>query len=292
METDRHASDGDDRHGYSYGEDPLEAAGTGGPRAADSGAADVADPAGAAASADPADGADPSTGTHPATGPRDATAPRAVLRPIPEGFPTPPPRPARPNRRPAPPPEQPATSGRPRGLLIAGISLAAVLLLIVVVGGGVLAVRSFSSADPAPSAAEDPGSPSTAEQSGPGSTEIGEVVLTEVSTEVGVRSIGGSSSRMDPEGEFVIVTFEVENPSSTALRIGDNVSLETADGTFPADHDATLEHTAGSTAFGVIPPDGSQIFHAVFDVPIGAEPTGLHLDLADIGESGTLPLGG
>ncbi|WP_394215182.1 hypothetical protein [Brachybacterium vulturis] len=264
METDRHPSDGDDQHGYSYGGDPLEAA----------------------------DGADPSTGAHPDTDPRGATAPRAVLRPIPEGFPTPPPRPARPNRRPAPPPEQPAPSGRPRGLLLAGISLAAVLLLILVVGGGVLAVRSFSPADPAPSAAGEPGSPSTAEQSGPGSTEVGEVALTEVSTEVGVRSVGGSSSWEDPEGEFVIVTFEVENPSSSTLRIGDNVSLETADGTYPVDREATLEHTAGSTAFGVIPPAGSQTFHAVFDVPIGAEPTGLHVDLADIDESGTLPLGG
>ncbi|MDN5899539.1 MAG: hypothetical protein L0H74_05670, partial [Brachybacterium sp.] len=121
--TDRHASDGEERNGesvspahdgstaadgsaahepgpphpsdtsqeeYGYGEDPLEAAGTGGPRAADSGSAPTDAATAGTAGAD--DGAEPDPGADPATGLRSATAPRAVLRPVPEGFPTPPPR--------------------------------------------------------------------------------------------------------------------------------------------------------------------------------------------------------
>src|SRR5699024_5962331 len=87
-------------------------------------------------------------------------------------------------------------------------------------------------------------------------------------------------------------TFEVDNPTATGVQIGSgDVGLESADGTFPADKEATLAHTAESTAFSVVPPEASMTFHAVFDVPVGTEPTGLHLDPVQIGESGTLPLG-
>ncbi|MGO1199070.1 MAG: hypothetical protein ACTMKY_04155 [Dermabacteraceae bacterium] len=307
METDRHASDGEDRLGrsgstahdastaaaqdesapadpthadsdsraYAYGEDPLETAGSG---------------------AEPGPADDPATGLHSATGLRGATAPRAVLRPVPEGFPTPPPRPARPNRRPAPRTEASAAPTRHRPLLLAGLAVTAVLLLIVVVGGGILAVRSFSSsgspADPAPPAADEPGPQDAPDQTGLGSTEIGGVVVTEVSTEVGVRGVGDPSSRREPDGEYVIITFAVDNPTPTPIRIGDNVSLETADGTYPVDREATREHTADTSDYDLVPSEGSTTFHAVFDAPIGTDPIGLHLELDDLGENGTLPLSG
>lgn len=340
METDRHATDGEDRRGepaaddstetdgpstpgretahttppetapsrpgadaheYGYGEDPLAAAGTDGPRAADSGSAAPSDPAAAPegstgpdGDAAPAPAEDPATGTHSATGLRSATAPRAVLRPIPEGFPTPPPRPARPNRRPAPKPDPAAEPRRPRPLLIVGIAAAAALLLVVVVGGGLLAIRALSPAEepaaPAASEGQDPSGSADAGESG--SVDIGGVVVTEVSTEVGVRAVGDSGSRIEPEGEFVIVTFEVENPTTTGVQIGGDLGLESADEVFPVDEEATRAHEAESAAFSVVPPDGSNTFHAVFDVPIGTDPTGMVLDLVQIGESGTLPLDG
>ncbi|MDN5901002.1 MAG: DUF4352 domain-containing protein, partial [Brachybacterium sp.] len=140
--------------------------------------------------------------------------------------------------------------------------------------------------------ADDPGTHTSPDQSGSGSIEIGEVVVTETSTEVGVRAVGGPNSRTEPEGEFVIVTFEVENPTSSGIQIGDNVSLETTDETYPVDREATRAHPADSADYGLIPPGGSATFHAVFDVPIGAVPTGLHLELVETGESGTVPLSG
>ncbi|ASK65015.1 hypothetical protein CFK39_03330 [Brachybacterium avium] len=297
METDRHASDGQERddvpvppardgssaadgsarpapgpqqhsdasYEYGYGEAPLEAAG-------------------------PDRGPEPEPGVDPGTGTRPATAPRAVLRPIPEGFPTPPPRPARPNRRPAPKPEPAAERARPRRLLIAGIAVAAVLLLIIVVGGAFLALRSLSPSGPAE--AEGPGPSSSPVRAGPASAEIGGVVVTEMRTEIGVRAVGGPSSRTEPEGEFIIVTFEVDNPTSAGVQIGTNVSLETADETYPVDSAATRDHPADSADYGLVPPGGSETFHAVFDVPIGSAPTGLHLELVETGESGTVPLSG
>lgn len=155
-------------------------------------------------------------------------------------------------------------------------------------------MRALSpSAPAAPVASEDQASPSSADAGASGGTEIGGVIVTEVSTEVGVRAVGDSSSRLEPEGEFVVVTFEVDNPTATGVQIGSgDVELESADGSFPADQEATLAHTAESTAFSVVPPEASMTFHAVFDVPVGTEPTGLHLDLVQIGESGTLPLEG
>lgn len=170
------------------------------------------------------------------------------------------------------------------------------LLLIVVIGGGILAVRSFSSsgspADPAPPAADEPGPQDAPDQTGLGSTEIGGVVVTEVSTEVGVRGVGDPSSRREPDGEYVIITFAVDNPTPTPIRIGDNVSLETADGTYPVDREATREHTADTSDYDLVPSEGSTTFHAVFDAPIGTDPIGLHLELDDLGENGTLPLSG
>ncbi|HEX7350259.1 hypothetical protein [Brachybacterium sp.] len=311
---------------YGYGEAPLAAAGADGPRAADSGtgAAEPAPPGSADAHApatglspatgspsteDPATGdpatagdptdpdASPATGLHSATGVRGttalrgATAPRAVLRPVPEGFPTPPPRPARPNRRPAPKLEEAGSPKRRSGLLIAGVSLAAVLLLVVVVGGGILAIRSFSSAgssDPAPSAQE---SEAPEGAGAPGDLQLAEVTFTEVSTEVGVRSVGVSQNAVEPEGEFIIVTFEVDNRSDVGVSMLENLTLETTDGTQPVDVEATGLHQADSSGATIVQSGATTNVHAVFDVPIGAEPEGLHITLNTLDEAGTLPLG-
>lgn len=273
---------------YDYGDIPLEPAGAGGPSAADGGASEGAHPV-----------SDHDPGSVPATGVPTGTAPRAVLRPVPEGFPTPPPRPARPNRRPAPAPDASAPSSRPRALVIAGIVAAIVLLLAVAVGGGVLALRSLPSSAPAASdpvasdpAASDPAGPDPAPA---GTARIGEITVEEVSTEVAVRAVGDSGARLEPEGEFVIITFTVRNPTDQVLTVSDNMTLETADGAgHAADQDAGAAHVTPSRPYGLVPVGGDSTFHAVFDVPIGAEPTALRLDFrsnADAGE-GTLPLGG
>ena len=277
-------------HAYEYGESPLEAAGDGGLRAADSGstAERPAVPGAPEDEADPAPGAPPSSETGPTTAMRGGTAPRAVLRPVPEGFPTPPPRPARPNRRPAPTPGTAPGPGPRRGLLIAAIALAAVLVLIVAVGGGILAVRALTSDDPQGGAA-----PSGSASAGTGEVQLGEVTVTEVSTEVGVRSVGEGSTAVEPEGEFVIVTIEVANGSEAGVSIRENVTLETADGqSIAADADAGRVHVADTEHFGLLGAGDTESFHMVYDVPIGSTPAALQLDLVTIGESGELPLAG
>lgn len=326
METDRYASGGDDlpgrsdagatapgsheSHEYGYGQTPLDPAGTGGARAADSGTAERDVPSATSPAAESstddaraADGgtsaagsvASPETSQVPATGTRPVTAlrtaPRAVLRPVPEGFPTPPPRPARPNRRPAPPQEPlPARKSR-RGLLIAGISVIAVLLLVVVIGGGVLAVRALSPAAPAESSPA-PATGTAQESDGPGQVQVGEVTLTEVSTEIGVRKVGDPGSAMEPEGEYIVVVFEVDNPGDRGVDIADLVELEAADGqTYAPDSAASANFVADSRPFGVVGPDSTDTFHKVYDVPIGTQPTGLHFTFSTLNETGTLPLG-
>ncbi|MGP9583242.1 MULTISPECIES: hypothetical protein [unclassified Brachybacterium] len=327
METDRDASGGDDLpgrpvpstpspepHDYGYGQTPLDAAGTGGARAADSGIAEDDAPSAAfdadeAPAADfsageetsaavPGAPADSGTGQVPATGIRPVTAlrtaPRAVLRPVPEGFPTPPPRPARPNRRPAPPKEALPAGRSRRGLLIAGISVIAVLLLVVIVGGGVLAFRALSPAAPAAgsSAPSAPATGTAQDPAGPGQVQIGEVTITEVSTEIGVRKVGTPGSTMEPEGEYIVVIFEVENPRDTSVDIAELVELEAGDGqTYAPDSDASANFVADSRPFGVVSPESTATFHKVYDVPIGTQPTGLHFTFSMVDEAGTLPLG-
>lgn len=283
METDRHASDGHARGGENASGTPHEAHQASGADSSDS------SEAGAPAHEYGYDET-PGTDLRSATDQRRLTAPRAVLRPIPEGFPTPPPRPARPNRRPAPKGEPAGAPARPRRLLIAGIALAAVLALVVVIGGGILMIRSLSPigsevADPSAPASEQPAAPAQ-----PGQVELGGVTLTEVSTEVGVRSVGARSTAIEPEGEFIVVAFEAENQDSAALEISQNVTLETAEGTHAPDDQATGAYVADSRPYGVVAPGESVAFHLVFDVPIGTQPTGLRVDLAGLDESGTLPL--
>lgn len=283
MEIDRHASEGNDRSGEDATAAPQEAY-----------QATPQDGPEASGEEAPAHeyGYDetPATDLRSATAQRKLTAPRAVLRPVPEGFPTPPPRPARPNRRPAPQGGPGSVPARPRGLLIAGISVAAVLALVVAIGGVLLVVRSLAPAesevaDPAAPASEAPADPAQS-----GQAQLGEVALTEVSTEVGVRSVGTRPAPIEPEGEFIVVAFEAENQDSDALEITQNVTLETADGTHEPDGEATGAYTADSRAYGLVEPGETEAFHAVFDVPIGTRPTALHFNLSSIGEAGTLPL--
>ncbi|MGP9538760.1 DUF4352 domain-containing protein [Brachybacterium sp. AOP43-C2-M15] len=292
METDRDArAEGDRPDGHDL---PSETGTSHSPAPAPGNGADpvTGDAPETSASPHHDDGQDYDYDGAPATGLHPATAPRAVLRPVPEGFPTPPPRPALPNRRPAPRSE-PSASPRPRrGLLIAAASLVAVLVLAIAVGGGILAVRALSADGPqdppAASGTEEPAAPS-----GAGQVQIGEVAVTEVSTEVGLRSVGTDGTAVEPEGEYVVVTFAIDNRSSAGVEVLDNVTLLTADGeSVRADREAGQAHVADSSHFGVVEPDGTATFHMVYDVPIGTEPTGLQLDLSAIGESGELPLDG
>lgn len=229
----------------------------------------------------------------PATGVRGSTTPRAVLRPIPEGFPTPPPRRV-PRRRPERVPD-PEPARRGRGPLLAAIVLGAVVVLVLGVGGLVLAVRGLGGQD-APGAA---GSPSAAEApadedpsgAAPGEATVGGFALTEERTEVGVRRVGSGSVTREPEGEYVIVTVEVENRTDVPLDALEGVRLETADGELHSpDRQAGQVLVADSHAFGITPTGESRRYHKVFDVPIGSEPVSLHVSVLD--EAGELPLGG
>ncbi|GLI30772.1 MULTISPECIES: DUF4352 domain-containing protein [Brachybacterium] len=228
------------------------------------------------------------------TGVQGVTAPRAMLRPVPEGFPTPPPRPAVPNRRPAKVQDPDEAKGSRRGLLIGAIVLVAALVLAVAVGGGILAFRALGSDDPGDS---DPAAPAgtAAPQDGAsgGSATIGEIEMTTVSTEAGVRSVGSRSNPVEPEGEFVIATVEIDNQGDRAAPLTpESISLESADGaTHPLDLDASRVHIADSKRPTQIPGGGSGTVHLVFDVPIGTEPSAI---LVDFGEdmAGSLPLAG
>lgn len=215
-----------------------------------------------------------------------------MLRPVPEGFPTPPPLPAVPNRRPAKVQDPDEAKGSRRGLLIGAIVLVAVLVLAIAVGGGILAFRALGSDDPGDS---DPSAPvgTAAPQDGAsgGSATIGEVEMTTVSTEAGVRSVGSRSDPVAPEGEFVIATVEIDNRGDRAVPLTpESISLESADGaTHPLDLDASRVHIADSKRPTQIPGGGSGTVHMVFDVPIGTEPSAILVDLGG-GTSGSLPL--
>ena len=116
--------------------------------------------------------------------------------------------------------------------------------------------------------------------------------MTEISTEVGVRGLGAGSSRMEPEGEFVIVVLEVADPE-TPVTISRNVTLETADGAIhEVAGEATRSHrTDDSRPYGVVAAGESGTFHQIYDVPIGSRPAALRLELGPADASGTLPLG-
>lgn len=245
---------------------------------------------------------------------KDPTAARAVLRPVPDGFPTPPPRPALPNRRPAVQLQgEPAPDPDPqaRRLVVVSLVVVAVLVLVVAIGGSILAYRALSpepgpdagpvtTAEPDPDAGDEADGDATAEGTTGGdasSTEIGEVAVHEVSTQLGVRSLGdGAGPSLSPDGEFVIVTLEIDNGSSEGVIIDGDEILETVGGTMHEPlADAAAQYAATeSDPYGVVPAGTSGTFHLVYDVPVGSELTGVHLDFSDnaSGGEGMLPVTG
>lgn len=258
-------------------------------------------------SADAPDGSDaPGASDAPAVGsptvgsPADAetpapTSPRAVLRPVPEGFPAPAVAPLRSHRAPALPVADEPASRSGRGLRIAAIAVAAVLLLAVLTGGGILAVRALTGGgEDAATASSDPAASAAAT----GTVALGPATFREVSTEVGVRSVGDTADRLEPEGEFVIVTVEITNDGEAPLLVssgGGTMELVSAAGDrYPVSEEANLALVADSEAFGTVGTGETAVYHGVFDVPAGTEPTGLDLAFSSAPEvgRGTLPLGG
>lgn len=275
----------------------AEQAGLAGGGEVGSGNGSAGDPGGPGSSGgtddtDPSTGMHPTTGLHPETGLRPGTAPRAVLRPVPEGFPTPPPRPSRPNRRPAPPVE-PETVSRRGPAVIASLAVVAVLILVVAVGGSILAYRALSpgSSDGAAPAATADGGDSSA-----GEVVFGEVTVREVSTEPGVQAVGDAGAgSIEAEGEFVVVTLEVDNGTDATVSIDGHEKLRTADGeAHETNSDASRTYIGEGRAYGTVAPGENATFHLVYDVPIGSEPVEVALDFAENESAGdgVLPLGG
>lgn len=233
----------------------------------------------------------------PPTGIRTGTAPRALLRPVPEGFPTPPPRPAIPNRRPARKAE-PEAPARRRGPIIASLLVVTALVLVVAIGGSVLVVRALTGpyADPGtpanPPAAPTAGSDGTDDSEGPsgaaGATAIGGVEVEVLSTERGVEAVGEGSTRLAAEGEFVIVTLDVSNGTDAPVSLREAADLVTEGGeVHPPSPEAGRVHLADSEPWALLPEGESVQVHYVFDVPQGSVPVSLELDLRDNPDAGT-----
>ena len=272
-------------HEYGYGDDDVVLAG---PHTASEpvDAPSVPPGHGAAAPGDPAE-----TEARSVTGVQGVRAPRAMLRPVPEGFPPPPPQPDAPDRRPARTPA-PERGARPRrGLLVAAVIVVAVLLLAAVIGGGVLAVRALGTGgeeDASPTGASDaPQDPAAG-----GTARIGELTVSALSTELGVRSVGTRHDPLEPEGEFVVVTVEIANEGARPERLSeDTVALVSADGeSHQLDREASKALIAETLPPGLLPGESTERMHLVYDVPLGTEVESLRFDLPGAGE-GTLPLG-
>lgn len=265
------------------------AAGTA-PHSYDYGSADAPDGSEALGAVDAPAAGSPADAEAPAP-----TSPRAVLRPVPEGFPAPSVTPSRPHRAPALPVADEPAPRSGRGLRIAAIVVAAVLLLAVLTGGGILAVRALTGGgEDAATAGSDPAASTAAT----GTVTLGPATFREVSTEVGVRSVGDTSDRLEPEGEFVVVTVEITNDGEAPLLVssgGGTMELVSAAGDrYPVSDEANRALVADSEAFGTVGAGETAVYHGVFDVPAGTEPTGLDLAFSSAPEvgRGTLPLGG
>lgn len=248
------------------------------------------------APADPASSPDPAAspaeaplppGTEPTT-----TRPReAVMRPVPDSFPTPPPRPAGWNRRRLDPAEAAAgasSSLRTRPLLLA-IGAIAALLLAVVLGGGYLVLRAL----PEPSASAPAADPGTEEASAPGPLALGDLEVELVSFEPGIPSVGDAGDRRDADGEYAVLTLSVTNGSAQAVNLGESVTLVDDAGTVHApDREASVVHLADSAPYGMVEPGGTEVFHAVYDVPVGTVIDHAAVDFIryPAGGSGELPL--
>ncbi|EWS82460.1 hypothetical protein BF93_11575 [Brachybacterium phenoliresistens] len=260
-----------------------------GDRSYDYGTPDGA-PADPASSPDPA--ASPSETPLPAGSEPTTTRPReAVMRPVPDSFPTPPPRPADWNRRRLR--EEEAAAGSPSPLrtrpLLLAVGAIAALLLAVALGGGYLALRSLP--DPAASApAADPG---TGDAAAPGSLVLGDLEVELVSYEPGIPSVGDAGDRRDADGEYAVLTISVTNGSAQSVNLGDSVTLVDDAGTVHApDREATVVHLADSAPYGMVEPGGTEVFHAVYDVPVGTVIDHAAVDFSryPAGGSGELPL--
>lgn len=287
-DADRDAASPAAAYDYSYDQDGA----VGQSSAADQDGAAAQEGAVAGSGADDGDDAAAPTGVHTAM--RGGTAPRAVLREVPAGFPTPPPRPARPNRAPARPAS--TTSGRSggarRSLILGAAAFGAVLLLLLVAVGGFVAFRALSGEDRAPAASSGTSAPAE------GAVTLGEISVREVSTQAGLERVGPQAKPLRPEGEFVVVTVEVENSSQAqVMATKPPFSLELADGTVvPADVEAGVQHdheVDADRSLRVGAGETQQVF-AVFDVPFGGQPKALKIDLSRVpgGGAGVLPLKG
>lgn len=260
------------------------------PAASSAGSPSAGSPSAAPSAASPSAEQPPRIETPP-TGIRTGTAPRALLRPVPEGFPTPPPRPAIPNRRPARKVEPEAPTRR-RGPIIASLVVVAVLVLVVAIGGSVLVVRALTSPDAGsaaptqPSAAPTDGSDGS--DSSAGATAIGGVEVEVLSTERGVEAVGEGSTRLAAEGEFVIVTLDVSNGTDAPVSLREAADLVTEDGeVHPPSPEAGRVHLADSEPWALLPEGEGVQVHYVFDVPQGSVPVSLELDLRDNPDAGT-----
>lgn len=244
------------------------------------------------------------TGLQPTTSVPTGTAPRAVLRPVPDGFPTPPPRPARPNRAPALPAADapPPPRRTPMYILLAVLG---VLILVVGIGGGLLVFRALSG-DPQQPAAGPPatsqapsdepdatGSGTTSGTSaGGGSVVLGETAVTLVSAEQATEIAPDGESPL--RGEFLIVTLDIENGGDQALRLEDRVTLVTSQGAELApDQTASRRHTESgveSRHENYVQPRSQSLVHLVFEGGGSTDGAELHFALDSDEGQGVLPL--
>ncbi|MGY5766376.1 hypothetical protein ACXET9_14395 [Brachybacterium sp. DNPG3] len=236
--------------------------------------------------------------------PRMTTA-RAVLRPVPDGFPSPPPAPLR--RRPDAPAPTAVASRRTRGPLVAALSVAAALVLAAGIGGGVLAYRLLAPSSDA--SVPDAGAPGTSEEADAASdgtrrdgataaagtaatsVRIGDVTVREISVETGLASVGEGSGEVTAQGELVVVTVEVANRGLEPAVLHDPLRLVTADGdVHDADPIAGDALDSPTRTHGTVAEGSSDSFHAVFDIDPGAVPVAVQVDLGSAIGEGTLEL--
>lgn len=212
--------------------------------------------------------------------------------------------------------------------MILAVAGAAVLVLILGITGGVLGVRALTDAPrraaappaatddgqapgtqdpgtaPDPGAAQDPGSSAPSSQTAPspqdpaalgGGATFGDITVSVVSTEAGIDSVGDGAAPMRPRGQFVAVALEFTNDSDRTLLLGERgqVQMQTFDGALHhPDADASAALDAPTSTGGEVPAGATGRIHVVFDVPADAEPEILHIDLAEYGGAGQLPVSG
>ncbi|MFC0672905.1 hypothetical protein [Brachybacterium hainanense] len=225
------------------------------------------------------DGAPPSTGTAPR---------EAVMRPVPEEFPTPPPRPAGWNRRmPEPAGAEPLRRRSRRGLILA-LCMIGILICAIGTGAGFLVLRNLERSGS--SAQDDPAASSSPAR---GELVLGGITVRDAALEQGVASVGDAGRQIVPEGEFAVLTVEIVNDSPQPVSLGASIRLIGEDGTtYEPDPEAGRAHLAESEAYGLADTGEAVRFHAVYDVPVGTVIRGADVDFSRYpgGGSGELPL--